>query len=148
MFWKNSLRLSQTRHWKDYILSMWCLWNCLIYAVRIDCDIHMLTDWPCWSSCGPVDRVSVCIILCTCWLSMWIILCTCWYVPADWLSMMCTSWLTVHDVYQLTDCPWNVPADWLSMMCTCWLTVHDVYLLTYSPWCVPADCPLCVPADL
>ena len=53
--------------------------------------------------------------------------------------MMCTTWLTVHDVYQLTDCPWCAPADCLSMMCTCWLTVHDVYQLIVCPWCVPAD---------
>ena len=75
-------------------------------------------------------------MMCTCWLTVHdvYLLTGCpWCVPADWLSMMCTSWLTVHDVYQLTDCPCCVPADWLSMMCTSWLTVHDVYQLTDCP---------------
>ena len=105
---KNLLRpgtwMPHPRHWKDYVLSMWCLWNYLIYAVHLDCVMHTLADWPCWSSYVPVDRLSMWIILCACWLSMWIMLCTCWQiVHVD------------HVVYLLTDCPWCVPADWLSM---------------------------------
>ena len=49
---------------------------CLL-TVHVDHVVYLLTDCPCGSCC----------------------------VPADWLSMMCTCWLTVHDVYQLTDCP-------------------------------------------